>query len=102
MRLKGRLWGRLSWACIHMSRNSVLHHKTKHIDVRVYHLRDLCRAGIMNLLKISTNDMVADALTKALPRQAFCAHCKVMLNENAGTKVAREGWWTAVTVRLKP
>eukprot|EP00961_Rhodomonas_salina_P087706 1179778-Rhodomonas_salina.4 len=27
-----------NWACIHLSRNSVLHHKSKHIDVRVYHL----------------------------------------------------------------
>eukprot|EP00961_Rhodomonas_salina_P140955 1897270-Rhodomonas_salina.2 len=79
-----------NWACIHMSRNSVLHHKTKNIEVQVYHLRDLYLAGIMNLHKISTNDMVADALTKALPRPAFCAYRKVMLNENAGTKVALE------------
>eukprot|EP00961_Rhodomonas_salina_P197044 2659454-Rhodomonas_salina.1 len=46
-----------NWACIHLSRNAVLHHKSKHIDVRVYHLRDLCKAGIMNLLKISTENM---------------------------------------------
>ena len=69
-----------NWACIHLSRNSVLHHKSKHIDVRVYHLRDLCKAGVMNLLKIGTDDQVADALTKALPKPAFVAHRSVMMN----------------------
>eukprot|EP00961_Rhodomonas_salina_P163520 2202319-Rhodomonas_salina.1 len=69
-----------NWACIHLSRNAVLHHKSKHINVRVYHLRDLCKAGIMSLLKIGTDDQVADALTKALPRPAFVSHCGVMMN----------------------
>eukprot|EP00961_Rhodomonas_salina_P203744 2749096-Rhodomonas_salina.1 len=45
-----------NWACIHLSRNAVLHHKSKHIDVRVYHLRDLCKAGVMTLLKIGTDN----------------------------------------------
>ena len=63
-----------NWACIHLSRNAVLHHKSKHIDVRVYHLRDLCKRGVMNLLKIGTESMVADTLTKPLPRPAFEAH----------------------------
>eukprot|EP00961_Rhodomonas_salina_P201008 2711538-Rhodomonas_salina.1 len=48
-----------NWACIHLSRNAVLHHKSKHIDVRVYHLSYLCKAGIMTLLKISTDNQVA-------------------------------------------
>eukprot|EP00961_Rhodomonas_salina_P202104 2725981-Rhodomonas_salina.1 len=69
-----------NWACIHLSRNVVLHHKSKHIDVRVYHLRDLCKAGIMSLLKIGTDNQVADALTKALPRPAFVSHRCVMMN----------------------
>eukprot|EP00961_Rhodomonas_salina_P303804 3941371-Rhodomonas_salina.4 len=69
-----------NWACIHLSWNTVLHHKSKHIDVRVYHLRDLCKAGIMTLLKISTDNQVADALTKALPKPAFITHCSVMMN----------------------
>ena len=69
-----------NWACIHLSRNAVLHNKSKHIDVRVYHLRDLCKQGVMHLLKIATNNQVADALTKALPQPAFWAHRKVMMN----------------------
>ena len=69
-----------NWACIHLSRNAVLHNKSKHIDVRVYHLRDLCKAGVMTLIKISTHLQVADALTKALPQPAFQTHRKVMMN----------------------
>eukprot|EP00961_Rhodomonas_salina_P087382 1175278-Rhodomonas_salina.1 len=69
-----------NWACIHLSLNAVLHHKSKHIDVQVYHLRDLCKAGIMTLLKISTDNQVADALTKAIPKPAFITHCLVMMN----------------------
>eukprot|EP00961_Rhodomonas_salina_P031837 429210-Rhodomonas_salina.1 len=64
-----------------MSKNAVLHHKTTHIDVRVYHLRDLVRTNIMTLLKIGTHDMVTDTLTKALPLPAFVAHQTVMLND---------------------
>eukprot|EP00961_Rhodomonas_salina_P131319 1767343-Rhodomonas_salina.1 len=64
-----------------MSKNAVLHHKTKHIDVLVYHLCNLVRTNIMTLLKIGTHDMVADTLTKALPRPAFAAHRTVMLND---------------------
>ena len=81
-----------NWACIHLSRNSVLHHKSKHIDVRVYHLRDLCRQGVMNLLKIGTADQAADALTKALPSPAFIQHRSVMMNiaaRNAGDRGRR-------------
>eukprot|EP00961_Rhodomonas_salina_P231399 3125608-Rhodomonas_salina.2 len=62
------------WACIHLSLNAVLHHKSKHINVRVDHLRDLCKRGIMSLLKIGTESMVADTLTKPLPKPAFEAH----------------------------
>eukprot|EP00961_Rhodomonas_salina_P145526 1958452-Rhodomonas_salina.3 len=69
-----------NWACIHLSRNAVLHHKSKHINFCVYHLHDLCKAGIMSLLKIGTDDQVADALTKALPRPAFVSHRGMMMN----------------------
>eukprot|EP00961_Rhodomonas_salina_P239581 3236501-Rhodomonas_salina.1 len=73
-----------------MSKNAVLHHKTKHIDVWVYHLRDLVSNKIMTLLKIGTHNMVADTLTKALPHPAFVSHCSVMLNNQSGTRVVLE------------
>ena len=56
-----------------------MYHKSKHIDVRVYHLRDMCQAGVTELIKIGTNDQVADWFTKSLPLPAFTKHRKVML-----------------------
>jgi hypothetical protein len=68
-----------NWACIYLSRNSVLYHKSKHIDVRVYHLRDLCQAGVTELFKVSTNEQVADVMTKSLPQPAFEKFRSVMM-----------------------
>ena len=56
-----------------------MHNKSKHIDVRVYHLCDLVKAGIMQLVKVSTGEKVADAFTKSLPEPAFKKHHKAML-----------------------
>eukprot|EP00961_Rhodomonas_salina_P073542 988526-Rhodomonas_salina.1 len=41
----------------------------------------------MNLLKIGTDDQVADALTKALPKLAFTAHSGVMMNIKTTTRL---------------
>ena len=70
-----------NWACIYLSKNSVMYNKSKHIDVRVHHLRDLCNNGTMELHKVSTGDQVADGFTKALPEPAFVKHHKVMLGK---------------------
>ena len=68
-----------NWACIYLSKNSVLYHKSKHIDVCVDHLWDLCNAGVTELVKVGTNDQVADGFTKLLPLPAFHKHHKVMM-----------------------
>eukprot|EP00961_Rhodomonas_salina_P157960 2126264-Rhodomonas_salina.1 len=73
-----------------MSKYTVLHHKTKHINVWVYHLCYLVHNKIMTLLTIGTHDMVADTLTKALPHPAFVSHSSVMLNDQSGTRVVLE------------
>lgn len=50
------------------------HPRTKHIDVRHHFVRDVINDGRIILQHISTNEMVADILTKALPTQkmSFC------------------------------
>ena len=70
-----------NWACIYLSKNSVMYNKSKHIDVRVYHLRDLCNNGTMELHKVATGEQVADGFTKALPEPAFVKHRKIMLGK---------------------
>jgi hypothetical protein len=43
------------------------HARTKHIDVRYHWIRWVVEEGAMHLMYCPTDDMVADALTKALP-----------------------------------
>ena len=65
-------------ACIHMSKSSAMYNKGKHIDVRVYRLREFVEEGTMELYYIASNDQVADCLTKSLPSDAVRRHRDVM------------------------
>ena len=66
-------------ACIFMSKSSGAHHKVRHIDTCVYHLRDLCKNGTMELVKVESSHQAADSLTKGTPRVLFEEHRGVML-----------------------
>eukprot|EP00961_Rhodomonas_salina_P189770 2560250-Rhodomonas_salina.1 len=61
-------------ACIFMSKSSAMFNKGKHIDVRVYWLREFVQDGIMELFHVSTHDQAADCLTKSLPSEALNRH----------------------------
>jgi len=52
--------------------------RSKHIDTRVYRLRDLVRDGVLQLVKIDTSQQMADGLTKALPAPAIAAFRRTM------------------------
>ena len=66
-------------ACIYMSRTSVMYHKARHIDTRVYRLREMCQEKAMVLEKVKSAEQTADTLTKALARPAFERHRDVMM-----------------------
>eukprot|EP00961_Rhodomonas_salina_P001956 27005-Rhodomonas_salina.1 len=38
-------------ACIYMSQTSIMYHKARHIDTRVYHLQELCKDCVLVLEK---------------------------------------------------
>nr|GEU65455.1 hypothetical protein [Tanacetum cinerariifolium] len=46
-------------------KNPVFHSKTKHIEMRHHFIRDACEQRLIQVLKIHTDDNVADLLTKA-------------------------------------
>ena len=52
-------------SAIKLSKNPVLHGRSKHIDVRFHFLRDLATEGIVKLEFYGTNEQVADIMTKA-------------------------------------
>eukprot|EP00253_Pinus_taeda_P014406 PITA_14406 len=55
-------------SCIKLAENPVFHDRSKHIGIRYHFIRDYVQKGIVKLEYISTDEQVADILTKALPR----------------------------------
>ena len=58
-------------SAIAMSNNDVHHNRTKHIDIRHHFIRDIIKQGNVTLDWISTQDQVADILTKPLVSTLF-------------------------------
>lgn len=56
---------------IKLSKNPVLHGKSKHIDVRFHFLRDLVNEEAVQLKFCGTQQQVADIFTKPLKLEAF-------------------------------
>lgn len=56
---------------IQLSKNPVLHGRSKHIDVRFHFLRDLTRDGVVELVYCKTQNQVVDVMTKPLTVEAF-------------------------------
>lgn len=48
--------------------------QSRTVDVAFHHVRDIVKRGLATLTFCETNNMIADALTKPLPRHVFCAH----------------------------
>ena len=58
-------------SAISISNNPVMHSKTKHIEIRYHFLKDHVEKGNITLLRVPTEDNVADILTKALEAKRF-------------------------------
>ncbi|KAL6332546.1 hypothetical protein AAG906_008966 [Vitis piasezkii] len=58
-------------SAIKLSKNLVLHGRSKHIDVRYHFLRDLCKDGVIDLVFCKSEDQIADILTKPLKPAVF-------------------------------
>ncbi|PRQ17740.1 putative RNA-directed DNA polymerase [Rosa chinensis] len=56
---------------IKLSKNPVMHGRSKHIDVRFHFLRQLTNDGIVELVYCNTQDQIADAMTKPLKLDVF-------------------------------
>lgn len=55
--------------------NPVYHQRTKHIHVRHRFICDVVNDGIVTMRYVPTADMLADGLTKPLPRETHLSHC---------------------------
>ncbi|GKE69577.1 hypothetical protein Tco_1527649 [Tanacetum coccineum] len=56
---------------IDLSKNPVQHSRTKHIEIRHHFLCDNIQKGNISIEKVSSEDNIADILTKPLKREPF-------------------------------
>lgn len=56
---------------IAMAKNPVSHARTKHIEIRYHYVREAVKEGTIRLCYCPTEEMIADLLTKPLPRGRF-------------------------------
>ena len=56
---------------IKLSKNPMMHGRSKHIDVRFHFLRDLTKEEVVELVHCGTQDQIADVMTKPLKLNMF-------------------------------
>ena len=58
-------------SAITLSKNSVHHERSKHIDTRFHYIRDCVESGMIEIQHVCTEDQHADILTKSLAMMKF-------------------------------
>ena len=72
-----------SAGAISMCYNPVKRSASKHVDIADHYARELVARGVITISHKPTSEMVADALTKALPRQLFQKHIRHMVGDTS-------------------
>jgi effector-binding domain-containing protein len=63
-------------SAINISKNPILHSRTKYIEIRHHFIHDHVQKGDVELKFISTNFQLADIFTKPLQEDCFCTTCR--------------------------
>lgn len=58
-------------SAINISKNLVMHSKTKHISIKYHYIREEVQEKKVVLEYVSTKEQIADIFTKPLPRDTF-------------------------------
>jgi histone deacetylase 1/2 len=66
---------------VFITKNDSDHDRTKHIDIRVYYVRDLVKSNHVIIEWIETGKQTADIFTKPLNTQAFQAHRNALVHD---------------------
>ena len=60
-----------SQSAIDLSKNSMYHSRTKHIDVRYHWIREVMEKQFLQLRKIHTDKNLSDMMTKVVTKEKF-------------------------------
>ncbi len=94
--------------CEALATNTIMTAKTKHIDIRHHFVRDLVKNKTLDIVWLSTTEMIADILTKSsLPTAAHKKHTDIMLGGTYGgpharTTIQHDGGVLTCTVYVDP
>ena len=58
-------------SAINISKNLVMHSKTKHIAIKYHFVRELVQDKEIRLEYVNSKEQIADIFTKPLPKDAF-------------------------------
>jgi hypothetical protein len=58
-------------SAISISKNPVMHSKTKHIPIKYHFLRDQVTQRVVKVVYVDTKEQIADIFTKPFPRSTF-------------------------------
>ena len=58
-------------SAINISKNPVMHAKTKHIAIKYYYVRELVEDKQVKMEYINSKEQIFDIFTKTLPKDAF-------------------------------
>jgi hypothetical protein len=53
---------------VKLANNPIASNETKYIDIKHHYIRELVDAKALAFVSVGTSDMLADGLTKALPK----------------------------------
>jgi hypothetical protein len=66
---------------IYLANNQTTGQRTKHIDIRVHHIRNLITAGIIKTKFVKTDDNTADIFTKNTSETLFVKHSDKLIED---------------------
>jgi hypothetical protein len=61
-----------------LAKDNTNHPRTKHIDVQYHYTQEAVESRKITVIHVSTEDMIADILTKPLARDKFSKFCKML------------------------
>ena len=64
---------------VQLSRNQVFHERTKHIDIKLYFIREVIPRGSVAVKKVYTKENPSYTVTKSLPSRKF-EYCLEFVN----------------------